>query len=125
MIIPDHIFESLETVFWVKNTYFLLFGSGSGFRNPFDPGSGMEKIRIRDKHSGFATVLGSLLTPSVCGRWAGYDGDCLPQGHTPRRAEQALPLLCPHRSCGRFVPFFTRCILYRYNKKYILGIDMD
>ncbi len=36
---PDHISESLETIFWVKKLKF------------FDaaPGSGMEKIRFRDK----------------------------------------------------------------------------
>jgi hypothetical protein len=35
---PDHIFESLETIFWVKTLEFL----------DVDPGSGMDKIRIRD-----------------------------------------------------------------------------
>jgi hypothetical protein len=35
---PDHISESLETIFWVK--IFKFFDA--------DPGSGMEKIRIRD-----------------------------------------------------------------------------
>jgi hypothetical protein len=37
---PDHISESLETIFWVKILKF--FDS--------DPGSGMEKIWIRDKY---------------------------------------------------------------------------
>jgi hypothetical protein len=38
---PDHISEILETIFWVKLLKF------------FDQcGSGMEKIRIRDKHPG-------------------------------------------------------------------------
>jgi hypothetical protein len=32
------------------------FGCGSGSRNLFEPGSGMEKIRIRDKHPGTATL---------------------------------------------------------------------
>jgi hypothetical protein len=36
---PDHILESLETIFWNK---ILKFVDG-------DPGSGMEKIRIRDR----------------------------------------------------------------------------
>ncbi len=53
MNLPDHISESLETIFWVKNTS-ILCGSGSGIRNLFDPGSGIRdpgwKIRIRDKH---------------------------------------------------------------------------
>jgi hypothetical protein len=35
---PDHISESLETFFWVKIHRFF----------DADPGSGMEKIRIRD-----------------------------------------------------------------------------
>ncbi len=43
---PDHISESLETIFLVKNTQTLW--CGSGIWNIFDPGSGMEKIRIRD-----------------------------------------------------------------------------
>jgi hypothetical protein len=40
---PDHISENLGTTFWVK--YFF----------DADPRSGMEKIRIRDKHPGSAT----------------------------------------------------------------------
>jgi hypothetical protein len=35
---PNHISESLETIFWVKILKFF----------DADPGSGMEKIRIRD-----------------------------------------------------------------------------
>ncbi len=35
---PDHISESLEAIFWVKILKFF----------DADPGSGMEKIRIRD-----------------------------------------------------------------------------
>jgi hypothetical protein len=42
----DHISESLETVFWVKILKFF----------DADPGSGMENIRIRDKHPGSATL---------------------------------------------------------------------
>jgi hypothetical protein len=40
--IPDHFSRSLETVFWVKNTFSLR--CGSGIRNLFDPGSGVEKF---------------------------------------------------------------------------------
>ncbi len=50
---PDHISESLETIFWVKILKFFYA----------DPASGMEKIRImdgkkwiRDKHPRFATL---------------------------------------------------------------------
>ncbi len=42
--IPDPISDSLETIFWVKNTWILWCDSGSGIRNPFDLGSGMEKF---------------------------------------------------------------------------------
>jgi hypothetical protein len=41
----DHISESLETIFWVKILKILCSGSG------------MEKIRIRDKHPGSATLV--------------------------------------------------------------------
>jgi hypothetical protein len=43
----DHISECLETIFWVSILKFL----------DADPGSGMEKIRIRDKHPGSATLV--------------------------------------------------------------------
>jgi hypothetical protein len=46
MNIPDHISESLATIFWVKNTYIFGCGSGSGIEN-FVSG-------IRDKHPGSA-----------------------------------------------------------------------
>jgi hypothetical protein len=44
---PDHISESLETIFWVKILKFF----------DADPGTGMEKIRIRDKNPGSATLV--------------------------------------------------------------------
>jgi hypothetical protein len=46
MNIPDHFSESLETIFWVKILKFFEADAVQGFRNLFDPGSGMEKIRI-------------------------------------------------------------------------------
>jgi hypothetical protein len=46
---PDHISESLETIFWVKIVKF--FDADPGIF--FDPGAGMEKIR--DKYPGCAT----------------------------------------------------------------------
>jgi hypothetical protein len=55
---PDHIFKSLETIFfiflffWVKILKF--FGEDPGWKQF---GSGMEKSRIRDKHPGSATLL--------------------------------------------------------------------
>jgi hypothetical protein len=42
---PDHISESLETMFWVKILKF--FDADPGWKSS-DPGSGMEKIRFRD-----------------------------------------------------------------------------
>jgi hypothetical protein len=47
--IPDHISESSAKNCWVKNTYILCCGSGSGIRCLFDPGSatlGTRKIII-------------------------------------------------------------------------------
>jgi hypothetical protein len=46
---PDHISESLKTIIWVKILNSLM-------RNR-DPGSGMEKILIRVKHPGSATLI--------------------------------------------------------------------
>jgi hypothetical protein len=45
--IPDHISESFETVFWLKILKILLRGSGIWDGKKSDPGSRMEKIRIR------------------------------------------------------------------------------
>jgi hypothetical protein len=50
---PDHISESLETIFGVKSLKFFDPDPGSGIF--FDSGSGMEKTRIRDKHPRSAT----------------------------------------------------------------------
>jgi hypothetical protein len=52
----DHISESLETIFGVKILKF--FDADSGWK---EFGSGVETIRIRDKHPGSPT----LLEPSV------------------------------------------------------------
>jgi hypothetical protein len=49
---PDHISESLETIFWVKILKF--FDADPGWKIC---GSRMEKNRIRDKHFGSATLL--------------------------------------------------------------------
>jgi hypothetical protein len=53
---PDHIFESLETIFWVKILKFFDADPDPGSGNLIDPGSGMKKIRIWDKHTGSATL---------------------------------------------------------------------
>jgi hypothetical protein len=45
----DHISESLETIIWVKIL--------NSLKRNRDPGSGMEKILIRDKHPGSATLI--------------------------------------------------------------------
>jgi hypothetical protein len=44
---PDHISESLKIYFWVKKFF------------DADPGSGMEKIRIQDKHPRSTTLCPS------------------------------------------------------------------
>jgi hypothetical protein len=51
------IFESLETIFWVKILKF--FYSDPGWKKF---GSGMETIRIRDKHPRSATLVGTIVT---------------------------------------------------------------
>ncbi len=52
MNIPDHISESLESIFRLKILKFFYA----------DPGSGIEKFgsRVRDKHPGFATLYKPL-----------------------------------------------------------------
>jgi hypothetical protein len=54
--IPDHISESLETIFWVKKLKFFDADPGSEIFLTLDPGSGMEKNRFRDKHPGTAAL---------------------------------------------------------------------
>jgi hypothetical protein len=47
----------------VRNKFFGLFfdaAADPGTGNLFDPGSGMEKIRIRDKHPGPATLISGV-----------------------------------------------------------------
>jgi hypothetical protein len=50
---PDHIFESLETIFGSKYLNSLMQIRDPGWKK-FE--SGKEKIRIRDKHLGSATL---------------------------------------------------------------------
>jgi hypothetical protein len=45
---PDHISESLGTIFWVKLLKFFYADPGSGMEKIRIRESGMEKIRIRD-----------------------------------------------------------------------------
>jgi hypothetical protein len=54
---PGSYFLELRNLFWVKILIF--FDADPGWKNP-DPGSGMEKSRIRDreKHPGSATLEG-------------------------------------------------------------------
>ncbi len=42
--IPEHISESLETIFWVKILKFFDANPDPGIQNLFDPGSAMEKF---------------------------------------------------------------------------------
>jgi hypothetical protein len=53
---PDHISESLGTIFWVTILKFYDADPGSGMEKNSDPESGMKKIRIRDKHPVSATL---------------------------------------------------------------------
>jgi hypothetical protein len=48
---PDHISEGLEIIYWVKMLQF--FDADSAWKKI---GSGVEKVRIRDKHPGSATL---------------------------------------------------------------------
>jgi hypothetical protein len=48
MNIPDHISESLETIFGLKILKFFDADPGFGIFLTLDPGSGMVKIRIRN-----------------------------------------------------------------------------
>jgi hypothetical protein len=50
---PDHISEILKTIVWVKILKFFDADPGS-VKEKF--GSGMKKIRIRDKHPGSANL---------------------------------------------------------------------
>jgi hypothetical protein len=73
---PDHITESLETIFWVKILKFFdvdadpgsgnLFDPGSGIRdgkNP-DPGSGITRIRNTDQESQLRVYVHVLIVLS-------------------------------------------------------------
>jgi hypothetical protein len=62
---PDHIFQSLKAivrvkilkffdVMWIRDTGWIKIGSGMEKKS--DPGSGMEKSRIRYNHPGSATL---------------------------------------------------------------------
>jgi hypothetical protein len=62
---PDHIFQSLKAivrvniltffnVMWIRDTGWIKIGSGMEKKS--DPGSGMEKSRIRCNHPGSATL---------------------------------------------------------------------
>jgi hypothetical protein len=61
MNIPDHISESLETIFWVKILKFF-YADADRFRDPgmfltLDSGTGMVKNRIQDKHLGSTALF--------------------------------------------------------------------
>jgi hypothetical protein len=51
MNIPDHIFENLDTIFWVKILKFCDADPESGSRNLYDPESGIWDGKNRDKHT--------------------------------------------------------------------------
>jgi hypothetical protein len=75
---PDHISESLQTIFWVKILQLFDAYPVSGLEKirVRDPGwkkfgSGMQKIRIRDKHPGSATLDSFIIAgvPLIQFRW--------------------------------------------------------
>ncbi len=55
--VSDHIFESLETIFWVKILKFFDADVDPGVFFTLDLGSGTEQLRIRDNHPGSATLV--------------------------------------------------------------------
>ncbi len=59
MNIPDHISESLETVFWAEILKFFAADPNPGIFQTLDPGSGnlFDPESGRDKHPGSATLL--------------------------------------------------------------------
>jgi hypothetical protein len=68
MNIPDYTSESLETIFGVKILKFFVSDPDPGFGNLFNPGSGMEKIWIRNPGSISKirdTGRGSVTVPSL------------------------------------------------------------
>jgi hypothetical protein len=88
---PDHISESLETIFWVKILKFF----------DADPGSGMEKIRIRDKHPG-STTLDIKVEKRCIHQVVGT-------ANQPHLARQLIEFLLTHRKqtvfCGKMSSF--------------------
>jgi hypothetical protein len=68
---PNHISESLETIFRVKNIYIVL--CGSGFRNLFDPGSGMEKFGSGIKNPGSTTLECKGHRTCLGGEWGALE----------------------------------------------------
>jgi hypothetical protein len=62
MNIPDHISESLETIFWVKILEIFDANADPPSGNLFGPGSGMDKIWIRDpQHCSVSVIVFPLL----------------------------------------------------------------
>jgi hypothetical protein len=87
--IPDHISESLETILWDKILKFF-FGADPGtFLTP-DQGSGMEKIRIQDKHSRSAPLYFTPPPPPpICENISWADHSYLAVGGTAFALEPA------------------------------------
>jgi hypothetical protein len=63
---PDHISDSLETIFWFKKYFDADPDAGSGIFLTLDPGFGIEKIRIRDELPGSATLEKAWIRVGIC-----------------------------------------------------------
>ncbi len=84
MNIPDHIFDSSETIFWVKILKFFDADPDPGSGNLFYPRSGMKKNRIRDKHPRSVILVKRSWTE---------DKTCLLMTQQMRQNRRVLPLL--------------------------------
>jgi hypothetical protein len=82
---PDHMPESLETIFRVKILDFFDADPGSGMEKVWirAPESGMKKIRIRDVNPESATLISDQHGPPG------------PETHT-KRQDDCLPSLLAH-----------------------------
>jgi hypothetical protein len=118
MNIQDNISESLETIYWVKILKILWCGSESRIRNIFEPGFGMEKIRILDpgclsriRNNGTYVYLPIWRDP--CRRQQRHRAQWGPWGWTrkPPRSSSSLQQRIIYLRWKAGIPFTLRNIL--------------